>query len=195
MRYILIAVATGLISTPYQAWAFSLNDCLLTGLKGVSSDTAARLVQKACEDKQREHHKNTISALKKKFGEEVDTKEISTSNRFKVESNDILSIEITNTLSFPERTLTYVTLLVATAAAKGQPCDTSKAKKHSYDLTLKRGSSVRLAFPSNAKWICTAIATARARPTIWNDFSISNPIEPLDHDPFAANTAPTSTYR
>lgn len=195
MRWILIGtIAASSIVAPCHANGFSLNDCILNGVKGVSSDVAARLVRKACEDKQEEHRQQRGNALKQEYGELIDTASVVKAKFFNTESAGFASIEITNSARSPERTLTYVKLSVMPAAGDNQPCDPQREARYSYKLTLKPGTSINLVFPSDAKAICTSIEAARGRPTAWKDFSLSGSVKPLDKDPFADPALASTVY-
>lgn len=184
MRWILIGTIVTSISAPCYANDFSLSDCIINGLKGVSSDVAARLVRVACKEKQEEHRKEMMRALEQEYGDELDTTSIVMADHFATETTDSASIEITNPTKLPENTLTYVKLSVMPAAGENKPCDQSRKTMYSYKLTLKPGDSIKLVFPIDAEAICTSIDAARGRPSAWQDFSLLGSVKPLDKDPF-----------
>jgi hypothetical protein len=178
MQWTLIgAIAATAVAPSYAD--YSLSDCILNGLKGVSSDVAARFVRKACEDKQEDHRHQLLNGLKQEYGDKIDTASVVESKAYWVETANSKSIEITNVGKFPERTITYIDLSVLPA------CEYSQKVLYSYKLTLTPTSSIKLVFPSNSETICTSIKTVRGKPTTWKDFSLSGSVMPLDKNPFA----------
>lgn len=163
----------------------SYEDCLLQGLKGVSSDAAARLVKMACEGKERDSQKRAIESLTKEFGELIDIDSIKMEEHFNIESKGFSSIQITNSLQNPKEIITYVSLRVYPAEGLNKSCDHSKGINHSYKLSLKSGSSILLVFPSTSPSICPQIESARARESHWKDFSLSGTVKPMAKDPFS----------
>jgi hypothetical protein len=151
-------------------------------MKGVTSDVAARSVRDACQQKAAQHNWEKKQAQDKpmieQYGEDISTNLLSVADAWTERSSSTGSVEITN--KSKDKTITYLRLAVTAA---GDRCDPITTQQYQYVITLKPGSSTDLVFPKQTKKVCYELTKARARPSKWNDFSISGSAEPVDKDP------------
>lgn len=149
------------------ATTFSYEDCLLQGLRGVGSDSAASMVKRACDVKREQHSARVQADLAKLYGEELTPEE-----RARVrlggwgrngEEKGLL--EIHNDLS---QTVTYVR--ISLAYATGERC--GEPTLLGYDVTVPAGSValVRIPLPRGVSAICREIVYGRARGGSWLDW-------------------------
>lgn len=166
-----------------EAQAFDVNDCILNGMKGVSSDVAARQIRQACLEKGNEAKRKKRAAAAKEFGEAIDTATLKPlGNHFSVKEPGFHSSDYENTST--DRTLTYVQISVA-PSSEGAGCDYTNARKHAYKIKLKPRETMSFLYPSSAQVDCIAVESVYARPPTWSDISVFSSSKPLDKDPFA----------
>lgn len=176
--------AFGLCLFPVAAQAFDLNDCIINGMKGVSSDIAARQVRYACDQKHREHKQQRLEQLSSEFGEVVDVETLEAGKYFNVEDPGFHSMQYTNKSS--EKTVTFVRLEVIPASGgPGTDCDMTKRRVHAYKLTVKPRAAIKLVYPSSAQSTCVNLLVVLGRVPSWKDLSFSSSAKPSDKDPFA----------
>jgi hypothetical protein len=179
------AVITLALSSTAGAAAFSYNDCILDGLKGVASDAAARMVREACmskskEDTARQRAKDQeaatrqSNALKDEYGANISTDLMILDKSYKHESNGSSSVGISNKAVADHTTITYVMLLVDTGGCWGS------GQAYSYKLVLSPGTSTRLRFPhpGTEEKLCLSIIEAKGRPSSWRDIILSGSENP-----------------
>lgn len=164
--------------------AFDLNDCIINGMKGVSSDTAARQVRYACDQKNLSHKQQLQDELLKEFGEVLDTETLEKDKYFKVEEPGFNSIRYTNKSA--DKTVSFVRLEVVPAPGGPETlCDMSKRRVYAYKVTMKPHADVKLIYPSSATSNCLNALVVLGRPPSWKDVSFSSSAKPVDKDPFA----------
>jgi hypothetical protein len=160
-----------------SANAFSVTDCVLGGMKGVSSDVAARQIRWACDQKYQEHKRKRLQ----EFGEILERSSFIKAPNWDHEGPGFHKIQFTNGNS--DKTITYVRLRVAPAEDQEGPCDTGKAKRHAYKLFIKPGATISFAYPSTNKSECINVDMVVGRPPSWRDLSLSSLARPEDSDP------------
>lgn len=166
-----------------SANAFDLNDCIINGMKGVSSDVAARQVRYACDQKLRAYKAEELSKLEKEFGEAVDVVLAEKAKFYEIAGLGKHSIQITSRDA--SRTLTLVRLEIMPApGGPGTNCDPTRARVFAYKTLIKPGGSAKLVFPVAADSNCISVESVHARATTWRDVSFSTTIDPLAVDPF-----------
>ncbi len=183
-RIAVVTLALALIHG--TVYAFDLNDCIINGMKGVSSDVAARQIRWACEQKDQEYKKQRTQQLLRDYGSPLDTEALKMEKNWAFDEIGFHSMEFINTTS--DRTVTYVRLSVAPApnSPPGAPCDPSKERIHAYTITLKPGARIKLIYPSSVeKGECISLKGALGRPTSWKDVSFFSSAKPADNDPLA----------
>ena len=114
MKWILLL--SSLILCAISAHAGVYEDCVLKGMKGVSSDAGAKLVAKACRNKAKEYEAREAKyeareAKQESFGSALNESEYKMDNNFFTSSDGRYFIQtLNNTSSF--NTLTYVELTI-----------------------------------------------------------------------------------
>lgn len=105
-RPLFLCLLTTLQSFVYAA---AYDECVLKEMKGVSGETAARMISQACKNKVNEARQKTITA---NFGSELDLREtrISLSEKFSVGSDGYKSLVVTNDTK--NITVTYFQLII-----------------------------------------------------------------------------------
>ncbi len=155
--------------------AGELEDCLLSSLKGVSSDAAARMVRQACESKVTASRAERLIA---KHGEKTSTA-LTVTDWAKWGSMGPHTV-IRNTSSL---TALLVEVSLSKPDSKGN-CTESAARKELYRVKIKPGSSGTLLFGdvdalvSKTGGICIDAVMVRGRQPSAFDFSIGA-FEPL----------------
>lgn len=178
----LAVVGIGVL-TYRPVYAFDLNDCIISGMKGVSSDVAARQVRYACDQKLRAYKVEQLAKFEKEFGELVDSGLAEQAKFFDLAGPGKHSIQISS--REPARALTFVRLEITPATGgPGTSCDPLRARVFAYKTLIKPGASVKLVFPVVAESNCIAVVSLHARPTAWSDVSFSSTIDQLAVDPF-----------
>lgn len=165
------------------ALAFDLNDCIINGMKGVSSDVAARQVRYACDQKHRAHVTERRLKFEQEFGESLSTDLLEMAPHFELAGAGKHSIHVTS--KEPSRAVTLIRLEVTPApAGPGKACDPTRSRVFAYKVMVKPAQRVRLVFPSTADSNCLSIDSANARPTKWSDVAFSSSADPMPKDPF-----------
>ena len=182
MAYKLVFIFLAAINSG-STWAFSLNDCIINGMKGVSSDIAARQIRWACQQKYDEFKRQRLQELARDFGEAVEADSVEQAKYWMPEDAGFHSMEFTNKST--EKAITYIRLTVA-PALKDAPCDYLKQRVHSYKITVKPQTKVKLIYPSSAPSECINPDVILARPASWKDISFSSSAKPLEKDPFGS---------
>lgn len=173
----------GLAMSVDAATAFNLNDCIINGMKGISSDAAARQIRYACDQKHKEYKSERTEKLLKDFGEVVDVDILEASKFYSPEGPGFYSIEYTNRSG--EKTITFLRMEVTPApAGPGTDCDTNKRRVYAYKLLVKPRASIKLMYPSTTSSNCLTPTIVLARPPSWKDVSLSSVVKPLEKDPF-----------
>lgn len=171
-------------SALYAAPPFDLNDCIIAGMRGVSSDAAARQIRYACDQKAKMDKQLREEEQVKVFGEDVEVELAELAKHYEVESAGLNSIVVKNKSA--EQTLTYLRLSV-TPVKVGAPelCDFDKTRTYAYKVVIKPGASLKLIYPLNGNGVsCTRIGKAVARLATWKDTSFSFSTKPVDKDPY-----------
>lgn len=119
MSYILALIFFAFISSG-SAWAFSLDDCIIEGMKGVSSNYAAKQIELACKRKHDEYERQRLQELEKEFGEVVKNDLVEATGYLRTEGAGFRSMEFTNKST--DKTVTYIRLAVI-PALKDISCD------------------------------------------------------------------------
>lgn len=164
--------------------AFDLNDCIINGMKGVSSDVAARQVRYACDQKHQELKRQRQDELSIEFGEPVDVVTFEMDKYTNIEEPGFNSMRYTN--KSPDKTVTFVRLEVVPAPdGPGTSCDVSKRRVYAYKVTMKPRTDVKLIYPASASSNCLTPLVVLGRTPSWKDVSFSSSVKPIDKDPFA----------
>ena len=175
--------AIGLSLVAEGALSFDLNDCIISGMKGVSSDIAARQVRYACDQKRLAFRQARLDQISQEFGEPLEADALEEGKYYNVEEPGFYSMQYLN--KSKEMTVTLIRLAVS--PAPGGPdtnCDPTRRRVHTYKVTLKPRATVKLVYPSSVPSNCTAITLVLARPPSWKDVSFSSSAKPSDRDPF-----------
>jgi hypothetical protein len=175
---------------------FSYDDCILNGLKGVASDTAAVMVRHACESKKLEHHRALEARLEAAHGAELtyDELKLLAVKDWSSSSSRFFETRIANQSGSSGLTLTYVRLQVS--SVRDGYCHQSRG--YSYSLRLAPGDAAVLQFPAvdgpPPERLCIDVAYGRGRTATWTDKAsglISGRVEPLQKDLFADRPDPS----
>lgn len=180
MRYKILLILAAIIFNG-NVFAFSINDCLINGLKGVSSDLAVRQIRFACQQKYEEFKRRRLRELSKDFGDIIEATTIEQAGYWILEEAGVHSIEITNKNS--DKTITYMRLFVI-PAQKDMPCDDSKKKVYAYKITIKPQGKIKLIYPSSDVSECIIPDIIMARSKNWKDISLLSSSKPIENDPF-----------
>lgn len=207
MKWILLL--SSLLVFAITAHADEYDDCILKGMKGVSSDVGARLVAEACRNKVDEPKRAKQRAKRERFGSKLNESEYKIGNSYMSSGGGYISLTLQNTSS--SKTLTYVELTVKDGdyydykGPKNPPPNDrmpwevieeddwskwTRERTHTYyfKLTLKPGKEIRLMFPdTRTKSFYSEITTALGREAKWTDaastISFSDRIKPELQDP------------
>ena len=178
-----LAAIFGTFLMTSSALAFDLNDCIINGMKGVSSDVAARQVRYACDQKQRAHVAERRLKFEQEFGEPLSTDLLEEAPHFELAGAGKHSIQVTS--KEPSKAVTLIRLEVTPApAGPGTACDPTRSRVFAYKVMLKPAQKVRLVYPSTADLNCLSVVSANARPTKWSDVAFSSSADPMPRDPF-----------
>lgn len=169
--------------TASPAVAFDFNDCIINGMKGISSDLAARQIRMACLAKYDEYKDGRLRKLAKEYGEAIDNGGMYRGGNFQYGDDGFHSMKYTNVTG--DKTITFVRLRTAPAPAPGTQCDFNKQRVYAYKITVKPRESITLFYPSSAGSECSDLVTILGKPSSWKDVSFSSTAKPLDNDPFA----------
>lgn len=178
----LLAAIFGTFLMTSSASAFDLNDCIINGMKGVSSDVAARQVRYACDQKQRAYVAERQLKFEQEFGEALDTELLELATHFELAGAGKHSIQVTSKES--SKAVTLIRLEVApTPAGPGKACDPTKSRVFAYKVMLKPTQKVRLVYQSAGDSNCISVVSANARPAKWSDVAFSSSADPMPKDP------------
>ncbi len=185
MKSMLVFAMLVLLST--QSHAGPYEDCVLTGMKGVSSNTAAGAVAQACRNKVNEVKKEK----REKLGLPMKDDEYawSESNQFDTQANGYLSEIFKNKSSY--KTVTYVALEILDAdyyecinfasfipGQKSVPCDfedlaawqKKRSQTYYYKLSLKPNAVTKLLYrPTRTETLRSRVVTVLGRESKWSD--------------------------
>ena len=182
IRSTFVAICLGLAVG--AAHSFDLNDCIINGMKGVSSDAAARQVRYACDQKHKAFKQERIEQLLKEFGEPLDVEVIEAGKYYEVEEPGFYSTQYSNKSN--EKTVTFIRLEVVPApGGAGTSCDFTKRRVHAYKVTLKPRAAMKLVYPSPYPSNCVNALAVLGRAPSWMDVSLSSAARPSNKDPFA----------
>lgn len=179
------AIAISLFSFAANAQTFSYDDCVLQGLKGVSSDAAARMIRQSCENKRTDFYRQADKKVNDEYGVDDSTSILEDySKSYSLESGGYASNEYKNISKDDTKLISYVKLSVQ-ATDKNGYCDYSSTKYYSYKTSIKPGSTGSLLFKApSSKSICLNVTAVKTKPYKWSEFSLSSSFKPLDKDPF-----------
>lgn len=182
IRFVVLTLGLGLCAVPVLA--FDMNDCIINGMKGVSSDMAARQVRYACDQKFKKHKQQRLEQLAKEFGDVVDVDTVEAGKFYQVEEPGFYSILYTNKSA--ERTVSFLRVEVVPApGGAGTTCEMSKRRVFAYKVSVKPGASIKLVYPSAYPANCVTPLVVLARVPSWKDISFSSSARPSEKDPFA----------
>ena len=163
-----LAVVGISVLSAQPANAFDLNDCIINGMKGVSSDVAARQVRYACDQKFRAYKADQLAKLEKEFGEAVDVALAEQATHFEIAGPGKHSVQITNREA--SRALTLIRLEITPApGGPGTNCDATRSRVLAYKTLVKPGSSAKLVYPIAAESNCISVLSLHARASTWRD--------------------------
>lgn len=197
-RAVTTVLMTGLLSG--AALADTYDDCVLNGMKGVSSDAAARLVAQSCRNKIAEAKRAKVAA----FGSALSENEFTyVTGKGSVQNHEdgYFSQVLKNTSSF--KSITYVALNVKDGdyydyKEKGSGIFTDfegrtkweneRSRTYFYKLSLKPGNEVRLMFRKpHTDSFYAEVTTVLGRESKWTDTisssAFSSNIKPELKDP------------
>lgn len=201
MRTVVAAVC---ISIAFGVCADEYDECVLAGIKGVSSDTGARFVAQACKNKIKETQKSRRAS----FGNDINPQDyrlITGENSVQRHEDGTFSQVFENQSSV--RTITYVALTIRDgdyydfkpAGGKGQdkwlfdPFDNARVlwernrtRVYYYKVVVKPGKTLRLKFPSpKSDTFYSEIAVALGRESKLSDTiqQFKDAVIPEERDP------------
>lgn len=178
----LLAATFGTFLMTSSASAFDLNDCIINGMKGVSSDVAARQVRYACDQKQRAYVAERRLKFEQEFGEALGTEFIELASSFDLAGPGKHSIQVRSKEASKAVTLIRLEVVPAPGGA-GTTCDMPKGRVFAYKVMLKPTQRVRLIYPSAGESNCVSVVSANARPARWTDVAFSSTADPMSKDP------------
>ncbi len=175
-----VIVALVCLSITFGANAGEYDDCVLTGLKGVSSDAGAKLVAQACKNKINEVRQNRRSS----FGTDLASDEYAFNpvESFQRHDDGFVSQSFGNKSS--GKTITYVVLTIKDGDFYGfkrtgkifeevlDQVTWQKDRTHVYyyKVTIKPGKSLRLKFPlPKSGTFYSEVTTVLGRESKWSD--------------------------
>lgn len=173
-----------IVSTGLAHAAFDVNDCIINGMKGVSSDRAAAQIRYACDQKNKSYKQQLRDELAMEFGEILSIENLDMEKHTNAEDTGFNSTRFTN--KSPDKTVTYVLLeLVPAPGGLGTSCDSTQRRTHSYKVTVKPGAAIKLVYPNPTPFYCLSVMAVMGRPPSWKDISFSASAKPSAKDPFA----------
>lgn len=181
-RLLLSLTAVIFTVCPHHALAEDLDSCLISGLRGVSSDVAARMVRQACENKIDNQRRQSLLM---KYGEALDSELTYVAYESDYSKNS-LKVTVRNDLS---RTVTYAELGISMPTAKGE-CPYLHTRKYLYAVKVKPGASTDLIVPEGTSLqskefrICVTARAVRGREPSILDISIGA-VSPLSQSQLA----------
>lgn len=167
----------------------SVNDCVISGMKGVSNDVAASIIRTACESKSKALRRERDLQNQMEYGASVSTNDIeAVPTRSAGSITDRLLIS--NVRGRPDAVITYVSFNISSMTKAGQ-CG-GEDMRLAYKVSLPARKSVALQipafYPAESPGVCATVIEVRAKPSTWSD-SLKNltsigEIAPLKVDPF-----------
>lgn len=173
---------------------FDVNDCIISGMKGIASDSAARMVKEACERKQQEQPEWKVNEYMKQLGAvaagiTIELVEFSFS-----EAPGFHSATYRNTDS--EKSVTFIRLKVTPGPALGQDCDYTETKFEVFRVSVPPGKQIKLIYPSRGGNVsCTTLTTVFAREALATDVPSPRAVKALAKDPLIIERKLGSTAR
>lgn len=168
----LISFALLLIAAPVFSAEFSYDDCILAGMKGVSTPYAATMVRTACENKRYE-------ALDRQYGAKLNSHPVEISEVAGM-ADGIATVYASNRSR--NTTVTYLRLSVL--LGYDQLLLGHDSPDFAYKLLLKPGNKMALTFPLQGQTKPRVfVQQVRGRESKWNDFSIASSASPMSSDP------------
>jgi|GEM_PF-3542248 len=185
--------------------AGAYDDCILSGMKGVSSDAASRMVAKACANKIDEAHD---AAVQREFGSALPAQICNLATNYEILPDGRKHIRISN--NSPSQTITYVELIlrdadfydfekahpekaneplsesILTTAIEKPKWESDRTHRLHYKLTLGPLKSTSVIFQAkDGPYI--EVGAVRGREKKWTDgmSSNANPVSPEKSDPTA----------
>ncbi|MBI4937093.1 MAG: hypothetical protein HY846_02530 [Nitrosomonadales bacterium] len=196
-----LITGTALILFSRIALAETYDDCVLNGMKGVSSDVAARLVAQSCRNKIAETRKAKVTA----FGSTLSEDEfayVSGKDSVQTHEDSYLSQVLKNKSSF--KSITYVALSIkdgdyfdykeakwggVSIDSEGRTkWENERSHTYFYKLSLKPGNEVRLMFRKpRTDSFYAEVTTVLGREAKWSDTistsAFSSNVKPEPKDP------------
>lgn len=152
----------------------SLGNCIIEGMRGVSSDAAAAMIKQVCERKTRQTIYDEYGAIEAQM--------------LKVEAYDIedsiLVVQVKNTT---RNTVTLISLAAGTPDAVAG-CPSASTASFVFKANVKPSSSVKLRVPAagmvSGGRVCFTANSRLARAMRWNDFVVGtkDPITPAEYE-------------
>ncbi|MDO9229761.1 MAG: hypothetical protein Q7U03_09365 [Syntrophales bacterium] len=200
MKWKWILLLSSLILCAITAHAGVYEDCVLKGMKGVSSDAGARLVAEACRNKVNEAKRTK----RESFGSTLNESEWKlVGNNNIIHGGGYISKRLRNTSS--SMTLTYIVLTIKDGdyhdykeTGKGidnwgidwdrHKWEGERTHTYFYKIFLRPGKEISLMFPEpRTNSFSSEITTALGRAAKWTDavstISLSDTIKPEPIDP------------
>ena len=197
----LITGAIALVLFSGLALAGTYDDCVLNGMKGVSSDTAARLVAQSCRNKIAEVKKAKLAAFGSAFSED-EFVYVTGKDSVQTHEDGYFSQAIRNKSSF--KSITYVALNIkdgdyydykeakwggVSIDSEGRTkWENERSHTYFYKLSLKPGNEVRLMFRKpRTDSFYAEVTTVLGREAKWSDTistsAFSSNVKPEPKDP------------
>lgn len=152
----------------------SLDNCIIEGMRGVSSDAAAVMIKQACERKTRETIYDEHGAIE--------------AQELKVEAyaieDSILVVQVKNTT---RNTVTLISLDAGTPDASAG-CPSTSSARFVFKAKVKPSSSIKVRVPApkmvSGGRVCLTAYSRLARAMRWNDFVVGtqDPITPAEYE-------------
>jgi hypothetical protein len=169
------------------AQSFDFDDCMLNGLRGVASDSAASMIKRACESKREAAGRHAKAALASEYGAAMPAAAIEQLLDVYPPGPDGSGRTVVKVMNKSNGTLTYLRMRAGTGS-DGLCWDASQSQYH---LVLPPGSTAFLRLPADtaiAPPICIAVGYVRARESSladhWRSMSVKT-IDPTTKDIFA----------
>ena len=166
-----------------------VSDCIINGMKGVSSDAAASMIRTACENRASALKRDRDLQNQREYGTSVaeNAIEVTPSRRAGSVADRLV---VSNVRGRPDAVITYVSFNVS-SMTKGGQCY-GEDMRLAYKMSLPSNSSVQLQipafYPAESPGVCAKIVEVKAKPSTWSDSMRSltsiGEIAPLKVDPF-----------
>lgn len=179
------AVFISLLISTSISMAFDINDCIINGMKGVSSDAAARQIRYACDQKLKAFEQKTTEQNAKEFakeyGEVLDSDSLEEKGGRAADKPGFQSVMFVNKNS--GKTITYLRLAIAPDLQKGMGCDYRSYRYVAYKLLLRPNAGMRLIVPVTTEFNCISVDQSYGREPSYKDligFIVSGKPESVD---------------